>query len=571
MQKKWQLFEPDETLAQTISQELNLSPLITKLLINRGIKSVAEAEVFLNPRLAHLRDPLEIPNIQSAARRVLEAKSKGEKVLVFGDYDVDGVTGTAILVHSLRFLGIDTSYYIPQRYGEGYSLSLEAIKKIAATGTKLIITVDCGIASFIEIEEANALGLQVIVTDHHNLPRQLPRAYAIVNPKMIQDHHPSKNLSGAGVAFKFAWALMRAAGIKESDFLLSLLDLAALGTIADVVPLTEENRILAVSGLSVINERKRPGLKHLMEAASLSGKIVVDNIYFALAPRINAAGRIEQASKSVDLLLSTDPAEARALARELNKINARRQDIGSAIKEEVFARLEESYVAEKKLVVLSGENWHPGVIGIIASQVVDRYFRPAVLIGINDGMGRGSARSIEGFNIYQILDSCHDLFLDFGGHAGAAGFKIAPENIPELERRLLGAIETSISPEILVPKVKIDAEINPATITLSLIKELEKIGPHGEGNVAPVYMSRNLRLVELRKVGRGGKHLKAKFSDGNISLEAVGFGLGHMASQLAYDRSYDLAYELGANEWNGFEMAQLSLVDIRERNEGEGL
>lgn len=564
MQKIWQVFKPEEKLAQTFSRELNLSLLVSQLLINRGIKTLNAAEVFLNPRLSHLRDPLEIPNMNAAARRVLEAKSKGEKVLVFGDYDVDGVTGTAILVHTLRFLGIDAAYYIPQRYGEGYSLSLEAVKKIAATGNKLIITVDCGIASFIEIEEANVLGMQVIVTDHHNLPRQLPQAYAIVNPKMIKEEHPSKNLSGAGVAFKFAWALLRATGIKESDFLISLLDLTALGTIADVVPLTEENRILAVSGLNVINERKRPGLKHLIEAASLAGKIIVDNIYFALAPRINAAGRIEHASKSLELLLASDPAQARTLAKELNQINSRRQDIGKAIKEEVFSRLEEINIAENKLVVLSGENWHPGVIGIIASQVVDRYFRPAVLIGINDGVGRGSARSIEGLNIYELLDSCHDLFLDFGGHEGAAGFEILPAKIAELERRLRETIDVTISAEVLIPKVKIDAEINPATITLSLIKELEKIGPHGEGNTTPVYMSRNLQILDLRKVGSAGKHLKAKFSNGNISLETVGFGLGYLVNQLSYDKSYDIAYELSANEWNGFEMAQLSLVDIRE-------
>jgi len=568
MEKIWQLFRPEEKLAQTISRELHLSPLVAQLLINRGIKTAREAEVFLNPRLSHLRDPMEIPNTLAAARRVMAAKEKSEKVLVFGDYDVDGVTGTAILVHTLRFLGIDTTYYIPQRYGEGYSLSLEAVKKIAAAGTKLIITVDCGSASFIEIEEANALGLEVIVTDHHQLPRQLPRAYALVNPKMIKEEHPSKNLSGAGVAFKFAWALLRTAGIKESEFLVSLLDLASLGTISDVVPLTEENRILAVSGLSVINERKRPGIKYLIEAASLQGKIMVENIYFALAPRINAAGRIEHASKSVELLLSNDPVEARTLAQQLNQINIRRQGIGSAIKAEVFALLEENYSAENKLVVLAEEHWHPGVIGIIASQVVDRYFRPTVLIGINDGIGRGSARSIKGLNIYELLDSCHDLFLDFGGHEGAAGFEILPENIAELKRRLQEAIETTISPEILIPKVKIDAEVDPAIINLNLIKELERIAPHGEGNSTPVFMSRHLRLEDLRKVGSEGKHLKAKFSNANITLEAIGFGLGYMVDQLSYEKDYDVAYELSANQWNGFEMAQLSLVDIREAGDG---
>ena len=385
-------------------------PLLHSILRNRG---VADIEAFLNPKLSNLRDPFEIPDIQKAAQRALLAKERGEKVLVYGDYDVDGVTGTAILVHALRFLGIDATYYVPHRYGEGYSLSLDSVRKIAGSGVKLVVTVDCGIASAVEIEEANALGMEVIVTDHHNLPHALPKAFAVVNPKQIQGEHPSKYLSGAGVAFKFAWALLRTAGLKDSIFLTSLLDLASLGTVSDVVPLTEENRILAVGGLNLINERKRLGIKHLAEAASLYGKISVNNIYFGLAPRLNAAGRLEHASKSVDLLLSDDPVRARELAEELSRINTRRQGLGSSIKEEIFSQLSDAFVSENRLILLSGKNWHPGVIGIVASQVVDAFNRPTVLIGINDGAGRGSARSIDGLNIYEILDSCHDLFLDF--------------------------------------------------------------------------------------------------------------------------------------------------------------
>jgi single-stranded-DNA-specific exonuclease len=564
VKKVWKIFETESILANTLSQELKISPLTAQVLINRGIRSLAEAEAFLKPKLSHLRDPMEIPDINRAARRVLLAKERGEKILVFGDYDVDGVTGTAILLHTLKFLGMTASYYIPHRYGEGYSLSLESVKRIAEAGVKLIITVDCGIANFVEIEEANALGMEVIVTDHHNLPENLPRAHATVNPKLISGEHPSKYLSGAGVAFKFAWALLRVAGIKDSLFLTSLLDLASLGTFSDVVPLTAENRVLAVTGLNLINERRRLGIKHLAEAASLYGKISVNHIYFGLAPRINASGRLEHASKSVELLLAEDAPQAKALAEELNRINVRRRDIGSNIKEEVFSHLTEKYISENKLVILSGENWHPGVIGIVASQVVDRYFRPTVLVGINDGVGRGSARSMDGINMYQLLDSCRDLFLDFGGHEGAAGFEIKPENIPELKSRLREEVEMAISAEDLRPQVVIDAELEPPKISMSLIKELEILDPQGEGNPPPVFMSRSLYLTDMRRVGAGGRHLKLKLSDGKINLDTIGFDLGNLADQLSYHDQYDIAYKLETNEWDGFEVAQLSLVGIRE-------
>lgn len=561
--KNWVLFPQQAELSQAFAKELGVTSLTAQVLINRGIGDVKEADAFLHPRLAHLRDPLEIPNIVSAAKRVLLAKERGEKVLVYGDYDVDGVTGTAILLHTLRFFGLDASYYIPNRYGEGYSLSLDSVRRIADSGVKLILTVDCGIGSYTEIEEANSLGVDVIVTDHHNLPQQLPRAYALVNPKMILGEHPSKYLSGAGVAFKFVWALLKVADIKDVVFLSSLLDLVALGTFSDVVPLTCENRVLAVNGLKNINQHNRLGLKHLAEASSIRGVISANQIYFMLAPRLNAAGRLEHASKSVELLLCEDAEVAQSMAKELNKINSRRRDIGGDIKESVFAELSDKYITENKLVLLSGENWHPGVIGIVASQIVDRFCRPAVLVGINEGIGRGSARSIDGFNIYELLDSCRDLFLDFGGHEGAAGFEIKMENIPELRRRLREKIDNTISFDDLKAKVIIDAELRPSQITMTLVKELEVLAPHGEGNSLPIFMSGQLSLYDLRKVGKTGKHLKAKFTDGNVTLDTIGFGMGDIAEKLSYEGKYDIAYRLEANEWGGFEVAQLSLVDIR--------
>jgi len=521
-------------------------------------------EKFLNPKLAFLNDPFEIPNIQVAAARVLQAKDRGEKVVIYGDYDVDGVTATAILVQTLKMLGLNTSYYIPHRYGEGYSLSVDSVQKIAADGAKLLITVDCGISSVDEVEAARAAGLDVIVTDHHNLPQVLPKPCAIVNPKQIVGEHPSKNLSGAGVAFKFAWALLRSAGNKDSVFLTSLLDLAALGTFSDVVPLVLENRIIAAAGLKLINERKRLGLKLLAEAASLNGELSANHIYFALAPRLNAAGRIEHASKAVELLLSADPQQAGEIARELSRINSRRQDIGSAIKEEVFSQLDDAYIAGHKLIVLAGDNWHPGVIGIVASQVAETFSRPTVLIGINDGVGRGSARSIEGLSIYKILNSCSDLFLDFGGHEGAAGFEIATDKIPELRSRLKKLVEETINPAELVATIEIDAELLPDQISLGLINQIDKLAPFGEGNEPPVFMVCDLQLADFKKVGKTGKHFKAWFNKNGVELETIGFGLGGFADKMDHAKLYDIAFNLESNEFNGFEKAQLSLIDIRE-------
>ncbi len=559
--KKWQIFRQEPELSQKFSREINISPLTAQVLINRGIKNAAEADRFLNPRLINLKDPFDIPNILAAAKRVLLAREKGEKVLVYGDYDVDGVTGTVILIETLKHLGFDPSYYIPSRYGEGYSLNLDAIQKIKNDGVSLIITDDCGISSVEEIEFASSLGMDVIVTDHHNLPGQLPKAFALVNPKMIEGEHESKHLSGAGVAFKFAWALLRTAGIKENGFITSLLDLAALGTVADVVPLTGENRILTVCGLNYINEKKRIGIKYMLEAASLNSRITVNQINYVIAPRINASGRLEHASLSVRLMISQDPAEALELARQINEINIRRQGIGGDIQEEVFSKIES--MKNDKIIIAEGENWHPGVIGIVASRVVDAYYRPTVLIGINEGVGRGSARSIDDFNIFSILDTCRDLFNDFGGHEGAAGFEIDPEKIGELKARLLANIEQMITPETLIPKIEIDYEINPNQITLGLIKELDVLDPHGQGNPSPIFMTRGLTLTDQRKVGKGGAHLKLKFTDGQSSIDTIGFRMGNTGYNLSLNKKYDIAYSLETNVWNGFESAQLSLADIK--------
>ncbi|MFA4858927.1 MAG: DHHA1 domain-containing protein, partial [Candidatus Margulisiibacteriota bacterium] len=350
---------------------------------------------------------------------------------------------------------------------------------------------------------------------------------------------------------------------KDAAFLTSLLDLVGLGTISDVVPLTQENRIFAVHGLAVLNKKKRVGLRCLMEAAGLKNKISVHQVNFMLSPRLNAAGRLKHANLSLELLLTEDEARARELASQLNATNLDRQGIGSSIQGEVFERLDAMDLDREKIVVLEGKDWHPGVIGIVASQVTERYYKPAVLIGVQEEVGRGSARSVEGVNVFEILDTCRDLYLDFGGHAGAAGFEIPAGKIPELVRRLQLAAAEKIKPEDLVSKINIEAEIDPKILTLSLVKELEMLDPHGEDNPPPVFMTRKLRAQDWSRVGSNKKHLKARFTDGSITLETIGFGMGERAAYLNFDEEFDLAYNLQANEWDGFEMVQLNLVDFR--------
>jgi len=556
--KKWQISLQDKETAQELATRSKISPILSQVLINRGIMSSAEVDSFISPKLNLLLNPYDIPEIERAAQRVLQAKETSEKVAVYGDYDVDGVTGTSILLLTLQELGINAKYYIPHRYNEGYGLNKGAIKKLFDEGIRLIVTVDCGISNVKEVEYANTLGMEVVITDHHNPPKVFPRAYAIVNPKCIDFNHKSRELSGAGVAFKFAWALYRCAGIKDSSNLMGMLDLAGLGTIADVVPLLDENRVLAIYSLKALNDCKRVGLKKLMEVSGVNKRVTTETVNFGLAPRINSAGRLDHASLSVELLITNDELKAKTLAMELNKLNTKRQSIGSQIQEEAFAKID----INEKSIVIHGDSWHPGVIGIVASRVVDAYYRPAVLIGINEGIGRGSARSIDGLNIYEALESCSDIFTDFGGHKKAAGFEIPEDKIPEFTKRIKGNINEMLSDDDLVPKLEIDAILEPSEINMGLASELELLDPHGEENQPPVFVSYGLKLIEMRRVGNGS-HLKTKFTDGRVTLDSIGFSFGKLADKLKLGDTYDLAYNLEVNEFNGYESAQLNLVDIR--------
>jgi single-stranded-DNA-specific exonuclease len=564
--KQWVFADPDEALQKQLANDASLSPLICNLLINRGITSAKAVNEFINPKISSLSDPFEIPNLRQAAERALMAKTKGEKVMVFGDYDVDGVTATVTVLEALRALGIGADYYIPQRYGEGYGMNLDAVREIANRGYKLIITVDCGISNKKEIELAASLGVDVIVTDHHQLPPELPKAI-LVDPKMLPDNHSSRDLAGVGVAFKFAWGLFRTAGIKESGALIDLLDLAALGTIADVVPLTRENRILAIQGINVLNQQKRLGLKYLMQAATITPPIGVQEVNFAIAPRLNSAGRLENAKESANLLLSNDHVEASRLAADLNRINTKRQGIGKKILEEVEARIKQLNLDEHQMLILDGEDWHPGVIGIVASKIIDRYSRPTVLIGLEGEFGRGSARSLEGVNIFAALNACRDLFEDFGGHEMAAGFAIKKANIEPLKKKIAEVVKGMIRLEDLKPKLFIEGELKVPDLSLEFAKKIAALGPFGQGNDDPLFVARRVTILDKKTVGSNNNHLKLKISDGSFSQDAIGFGLGHLARNLSFAVKYDVVFTLDTNVWNHNESVQVSLEDLAESRE----
>jgi len=559
---KWRQYTSYPEQTGKISTQFNISKTLAQILINRGISSDNAIQSFLDPKLSNLSDPKDIPNITKAAKRVLLARERKEKVMVYGDYDVDGVTGTTIILELLKFLGIESDYYIPHRYDEGYGMNVAAIEKIKKDGVDLIITVDCGVSNHKEIELANSLGMEVIITDHHNVPKTLPKAHAIVNPKMIKGDHVCRDLSGAGVAFKFVWAILRQGGIKDSGMIVSLLDLVCLGTIADVVPLIDENRILAVQGFQALSSKSRLGLRSLMNVSGINGNISVRNVNFGIAPRINAAGRLEHASYAVELLMSANETHAREAAKKLSSINTKRQSIGNAIHKEVLSKANENK-KDNQILVFHGNDWHPGVIGIVASKILDAFFRPTVLIGVCNGRGRGSARSMDGVNIFNVLEKCKDLLADFGGHAFAAGFEIEPDKIPEFLERIKSEASKMINLEELVPNTTIDVELKPEEINMKFAKDLEILSPFGKGNTEPIFMTRGLTLLEHKLVGKGG-HLKLKFKGSNVILDVIGFGHGEKAKELNYSSLYDIVYSLRASEWNGYERVELQLVDMKE-------
>jgi single-stranded-DNA-specific exonuclease len=502
--------------------------------------------------------------MDKAVDKILKAVNNNERILIYGDYDVDGITSVALLFSILRELTNNLYYYIPNRFQEGYGLNEEAIDIAFKNNFKLIITVDCGISSIHEIEKANNYGLDIIVTDHHQPQKDLPSAIAIINPK-CDKNYPFKELAGVGVSFKMAQALYLKLK-KNQDDLWNLLDYVALGSIADSVPFVDENRILIKYGLKTLNQTKKEGLKALiMESGVNYGNLGTKEVNFALAPRINAAGRLGDSKLALELLLTDSEYKAKHLSRKLSEINKRRQEIGDNILREAreFASIQ-AKEKDNKVLVLASENWNQGVIGIIASRLVDEFNRPAIIISKKDGIAKGSGRSIKGFHLYNVLESCQDILINFGGHKLAAGITIESNKIPEFKSMINEISQSFIKKDDLHPELKVDAQILLSDINFGLIKDINILEPFGIGNPQPVFCSYKNIISDWRLVGGKKEHLKLKIKEENRTLEGIGFKLSRIGNQIfSENKIVNLAFNIELNKWNGTENIQLNIKDIK--------
>jgi len=507
-------------------------------------------------------------DIHKATARVMKARESGEKVTIYGDYDADGPTAAALLFLFLKHMEVNVSCYIPHRMKEGYGLNRDAVRRLADTGTDLLITVDCGISNIQEISLAHSLKMDVIVTDHHQPPPVIPKALAILNPKQVQCPYPYKDLAGVGIAFLLAVALraaMKEAVLwkeHEAPNLKNFLDLVALGTIADQVPLTGQNRILTIFGLEVMNSITRTGIEALKEISGLREKPILSwNVAFQLAPRLNAGGRMGEPSMVFKLLTTENYDEAREIAEELNRLNLDRQKVEDRIVQEAQERLSlAGFSPEKRSIVLASENWHQGVVGIVASRILERFHRPTFIISLQDGIGRGSGRSIKGFDLYQALQECAPWLLDFGGHPAAAGIKIHPQNLEPFSNHFEQVAGKILSEKDLKPRIKLDAETSLEEIGLDEVLQLKRLEPFGAGNPEPVWLGRRLAVERSEKVGNRHLRLTFRLPEGNYA-QSIGFGMGHVAELV--ESHVDAAFTVYLDQWKGTTRLGLKLKDIK--------
>lgn len=572
-QKKrtWERVAADPRVAAELSTRCSISLDMAKVLANRGIVDERSARLFLAPDIASMHDPFALPDMQAAAGRLLDAVRQGEKIRVYGDYDVDGISSVSLVVSVLRACGADVDYYIPNRLIEGYGLSIEAIQKAAEDGVALLVTADCGIGAFDEAEAAQSCGVDLIITDHHEAGASVPRCAAVVNPKRHDSDYPFKELAGVGVAFKLCQALWRFAGRPNGAAdPHRYLDLVALGTIADVVPLLDENRIIAKLGLAMMSRSTNLGVQSLLDVAGLTGRdIKAGNVSFTLGPRVNAAGRLGDPSLGARLFLTDSRQEASELAAMLDEENRKRQEIELAILRQVWEPVSKMNTQSTRAIVLGSDDWHSGVIGIVASKIAEMTYRPTVLVAFEGDVGRGSARSIPGFNLFSALTECSDLLLKYGGHAQAAGLSIRSDDLGAFRERMNRIGYERLSEEDLIPRLYYDEELAETQISDSLARELAALEPHGLGNPSPVFVTRNMLVLEQRSVGEGGKHLKLKLGRGDAVVSAIGFRMTQRYSDIARNSAeVDVAYSLDVNEWNGRTYAEMNLKDIRRSSVG---
>jgi single-stranded-DNA-specific exonuclease len=540
----------------------HLHPVLVQILYNRGLTSPAQVQAFLEGRYLESMDPFLLPDMDKAIARIQRAIEMDEMIIVYGDFDADGVTSTVLLVEALRGLGLrreQVQPYIPDRVDEGYGLNCEAISTLKAKGAGLVISVDCGIRSVAEVAHANALGLDMIITDHHSLGAELPPATAVINPKHPDSRYPEKMLAGVGIAFKLAQALRATfpaqARFEEED----LLDLVALGTVADLAPLQGENRLLVTRGLETLRLARRPGVAALARVAGLqANNMTAESIGFGLGPRINAAGRLAHAYTAAKLLSAHSLNQAEPLATELNRLNQERRRLTSHLSQEA----EQLIDPDAPLLLAASPDFTAGVVGLVASHLAEKYYRPAIIAEMGEDESRGSCRSIAEFHITDALDQVADLLERHGGHAQAAGFTVRNENLPAFRERLTAIAAKELDGRDLQPTITGDVELPLAEADWALHAVLAQLEPTGAANASPIFVSRRLQVFNHRCVGSDGSHLQLEVSDGRTGLRAIAFGQGHWSGRMP--RLVDLTYTLGVNEWNGRRSLQLSVIDIQE-------
>ena len=566
--RKWEFYPPLPPSAPAFPLP---HPLVAQILYNRGLRDAATVKDFLAGRV-HADDPFDLLGMQRAVKRIRQAIEAGERIAVYGDFDADGVTATALLLTVLRALRATADPYIPHRVEEGYGLNLQALEKLAQQGVKLVITVDCGMRSPREVAFARQQGMDIIITDHHTVGNDHLDAAAIINPQQEGCRYPYKHLAGVGLAYKLAQALLQtnrtapfapSPSLHEDD----LLDLVALGTVADLAPLTGENRALVRRGLERLNSDPRPGIEALIRQARLrAGQIDSTAIGFALGPRLNAAGRMAHAHSACDLLLTNYPAEANHLAQELDRMNRERQQL-TAEMEERAVQMIRAEGEEQPLLFVAGPEFPAGVVGLVASRLVETFYRPAVVVEQGNDESHGSARSVPEFHITAAFDQCAELLIRHGGHAAAGGFAALTADLPRIKQRLLDIAAEQLEGCELVPRLTIDARVPLQEMSWALWEALQPLQPFGEANPEPLFASRNVQVRDSRPVGSEGKHLKLTLFDGKAVWDAIAFGQGHWAGRLP--GRIDIAYNLQVNEWQGEKRLQLNVQDIRPAGEKE--
>lgn len=577
MAKHWRIHPHDPDRIGELARSAGVSPVVAQLLVCRGLVDAESARAFLQARLSDLRDPSLLPGIDAAAERILRAVHDRRRIVIYGDYDVDGITGTSLLWQCLKILDADVGYYIPHRIDEGYGLHEEALRSLAAAGARTVITVDCGIASCGEALVAAELGIELIVTDHHEPPAELPQAAAIVHPRLPGHLYPFTGLSGSGVALKLAWALcQRASGAKKvgermRNYLLSAVGLAALGTVADVVPLVDENRVLVQYGLASLKERTGPGLAALLRLAELDKKQSLDSedLAFSVAPRLNAAGRLGQAQLAVELLTTTVPDRAVALAEYINELNSSRQSLERSVYLAALKQAQDECDLERDAaLVLADAGWHAGVIGIVAGRLAEKFHRPVIVIafdplGVKPGVGSG--RSVPGFDLHQALTACAESLVTHGGHAAAAGLKIEPARLVGFRAAFCEFVASERSGVETAAELWIDAELPFSAMTLETVRQIEKLAPFGAANRRPVFWAGDVNLAEPpKRIGGGGRHLSLKLEQCGTTIRGVAFGGGDWHDELVgAGAGLELAFRPIVNEFRGRSSVELQVADWR--------